>query len=357
MARALKEECGEIHRIGSLHEKWNVGLRFKRTFFKHFVGERYALERSPRALMSYAAEVADRLKGTDADVVFSPGTIPICYLNTQTPIVFWTDATVAGVVDFYPAFSDLCKESLDDLHKMEQAALSTCRLAIYSSEWAAATAIKNYAVDSSKVKVVPFGANVDCSRDLESIRAIVSRKRKDVCKLLFIGTEWNRKGGDIALEIVRSLNEKGLRTELTVVGCNVEGAVPDFVSSTGRVSKRTLEGRTTIDRLYAESHFLILPSRADCVPVVIAEANSYGVPVISSTVGGISTAIRDGVNGFAFPHSDQFVEHASGVICGLMENVSEYQELTRRSFDEYKQRLNWKTSARQVHKLLQGILD
>jgi hypothetical protein len=141
MARALEEECGEIHRIDSLHDKWNVDLRFKRIFFKRFLGKRYALERSPRVLTSYAAEVAARLRGTDADVIVSPGTIPICYLDTAAPIAFWTDATVAGVIGFYPSFSNLCKESLGDLHQMEQAALSACRLAIYSSEWAAATAI------------------------------------------------------------------------------------------------------------------------------------------------------------------------------------------------------------------------
>jgi glycosyltransferase involved in cell wall biosynthesis len=307
--------------------------------------------------MSCAAEVASRLKKTDADVVFSPSTIPICYLNTKTPIAFWTDATVAGVVGFYPHYSNLCKESLDDFHKMEQAALSNCRLAIYSSDWAAATAINKYQVDSSKVKVVPFGANVDCSRALENIREIVSRKRADVCKLLFLGTEWYRKGGDIAVAVLRSLNEKGLRAELTIVGCDVEGTAPDSVSAKGFVSKRTREGQATIDRLFAESHFLVLPSRADCVPVAIAEANSYGVPVISSNVGGITTAVRDGVNGFALPHSDRFVEDASSIIRKYMGSPADYQCLAEQSFGEYTQRLNWKTSARRVHELLQGVLN
>jgi glycosyltransferase involved in cell wall biosynthesis len=43
---------------------------------------------------------------------------------------------------------------------------------------------------------------------------------------------------------------------------------------------------------------LILPSRLDGRPLVISEANSFGVPVIASDVGSISEEIIDGENGF-----------------------------------------------------------
>lgn len=100
----------------------------------------------------------------NVDVVFSPGTIPIAHLKTNYPIVFWADATFAGMIDFYPSFSNLCSRSIRDGNRMEQAALSKCSLAIYSSEWAAKTALDNYDVNPQKVKVVPFGANISCDR-------------------------------------------------------------------------------------------------------------------------------------------------------------------------------------------------
>jgi glycosyltransferase involved in cell wall biosynthesis len=240
---------------------------------------------------------------------------------------------------------------------MEQAALSNCRLAIYSSDWAAETAMNAYQVDAAKVKVVPFGANVESVRDLNDIRIIVAQRRTDVCKLLFIGTEWYRKGGDTAVDITGSLNAMGLKTELTVLGCHIKGSVPDFVSPKGFVSKKTSKGRTLIDRLFAESHFLLLPSRADCVPVVIAEANSFGVPVVASDVGGISTAVRDDLNGYVLSSAEQFVPHACSVILKSMESLSAYRELAIRSFGEYTERLNWQTAGRRVHELLENILD
>ena len=357
MGKALEKQCGEVIHIGPLRKHRDNVLRAKQVFYTNVMRKRYIEDRASKVLKSYADQVSAHLKDARVDVVFSPGTIPICYLESSAPIVFWTDATVAGVIDFYPAWSDLCHESLRDANRMEQAALSNCRLAIYSSDWAAETAINAYQVDADKVKVVPFGANVESVRNLNDIRIIVAQRRTDVCKLLFIGTEWYRKGGDIAVDITGSLNAMGLKTELTVLGCHIKGSVPDFVSPKGFVSKKTSKGRTLIDRLFAESHFLLLPSRADCVPVVIAEANSFGVPVVASDVGGISTAVRDDLNGYVLSSAEQFVPHACSVILKSMESLSAYRELAIRSFGEYTERLNWQTAGRRVHELLENILD
>ena len=107
-----------------------------------------------------------------SDVVFSPGTIPIAYLRTEKPIVFWKDSTFAGMIDFYSEFSNLCTEIIENKNKMEQLALSKCRLAIYSSKWVASTATQNYDVDPAKVKVVLFGANISCKRNFQDIKQL-----------------------------------------------------------------------------------------------------------------------------------------------------------------------------------------
>jgi hypothetical protein len=97
--------------------------------------------------------------------------------------------------------------------------LSRCKLAIFSSEWGAQSAIDHYNFDPSKLKVVPFGANLECDRRLDDIRKIVDARPIDKCKLLFVGLEWINKGGDVAYQVAKELNRSGIRAELTVVGC------------------------------------------------------------------------------------------------------------------------------------------
>jgi glycosyltransferase involved in cell wall biosynthesis len=69
----------------------------------------------------------------------------------------------------------------------------------------------------------------------------------------------------------------------------------------GFIPKNTKTGQALLESLLADAHFLVLPTRADCVPVVIAEANSVGLPVVTSNVGGIPTVVRTDVNGAMFP--------------------------------------------------------
>ena len=199
---------------------------------------------------------------------------------------------------------------------MEKTALQKSKLAIYSSEWAAQTAIEYYQADPAKVQVVPFGANIESSKTLYEVKDLIELRPLNPCKLLFIGVDWFRKGGDIALKVAQELNNLGLSTELTVIGSQpiVEGSLPSFVKPLGFISKSSREGQEKIHQLIGESHFLILPSLADCSPIVLCEANSLGVPCLSTKVGGIPTIIRTGLNGATFDKAADISEYCKYVI-------------------------------------------
>ena len=336
--------------IGNLRARPGRYFWGKRWFYARR-SKHYDMERDPLLLRCYARQVRAALSDIAADVVFSPGTIPIAYLKTEKPIVFWTDATFAGMIDFYGYVSNLCRETIRDGNKMEQSALSRSRLAIYSSDWAAQTAINYYRVDPRKVRVVPFGANVDGDRDWQTVEAVVSRKALDRCQLLFIGVDWLRKGGDKALSVAARLNQKGMPTTLHVVGCTPPVSVPRWVTVHGFVSKHSEEGRRQLDRLFNESHFLILPSRAECYGIVLSEASSFGLPSLATNVGGIPTAIRNGVNGYMFPLDADDDEYADYVL-GVMASRETYQRLALTSFKEYSERLNWSSIGNNVSQLI-----
>ena len=350
--RALQTSGFQVEIIGSLKYEFVFVYKAKEVLYTKILSKTYKMLWDPLLLNRFAAQVERALASINCDVVFSIWTNPIAYLRTEKPIVFWGDATFAGLMGFYPSYSNLCAETIRDGNRAEQLALSKCRLAIYSSEWAANTAIQNYDVDPAKVKVVPFGANIECNRTLEDIKLIVKSKSFDACKLLFIGVDWFRKGGDLALQVAAQLNRRGIKTELHIVGCNPLVSLPGFAKQYGFISKKTEEGRRLLDRLMAESHFFILPSRADCSPVVIPEASSFGLPVLAARVGGIPTAVRDGKNGQTFP-LDAGPERYCDYIERLMSSKREYYDLALSSFAEYSERLNWSTASRKVYSLIQ----
>lgn len=101
----------------------------------------------------------------------------------------------------------------------------------------------------------------------------------------------------------------------------------------------------------AEAHFLILPTRADCATMVFAEANAFGVPCLSTEVGGTGTLIRNGVNGQLFdPAAPARVWR--DYILDLWSDSERYTELALSSFDEFAGRLNWRTACSAVADML-----
>lgn len=240
---------------------------------------------------------------------------------------------------------------------MEKLSLEKCKLAIYASDWAAQTAIEYYDADPNKVKVIPFGANIDRLRTFDEIKALIKARPAHQCKLLFLGVDWYRKGGDIALKVAEELNNLGLDTELTIVGCQpiIEGILPSFVKSLGYINKSSVGGKDRIDRLIAESHFLIVPSRAECYGVVFCEANSLGVPCLSTKVGGIPSIIKSNINGQLFA-PEHYVAECCDYIINLLATDRDYHNLALSAFHEYESRLNWRVAGRQVKNLLETIV-
>ena len=359
ISQSLKNQSMDLDYLGPLEEKSMLRLlqKCKSGYYKIFHNTHYEKDSDLLILKNYAHQISKMLAVTNADIVFSATIGPIVYLECSHPIVFWADATCAGLVDFYPQYNNLCQESIQSWHMMEKLALEKCKLAIYASDWAAQTAIEYYGADPAKVKVVPFGANIDSHKTLSEIKDLIKARPSNRCKLLFLGIDWYRKGGDVAFKVAEELNNLGLDTELTVVGCEpiIEGSVPSFVKSLGFISKSTNEGKERIDRLIAESHFLILPSRAECYGVVFCEANSLGVPCLASNVGGIPTIIKKDLNGNSFDLKDDISKYCDYIL-KLFSNYSSYENLATSAFHEYESRLNWKVAGQKVKSLLETIL-
>jgi glycosyltransferase involved in cell wall biosynthesis len=358
IAQSLKSQSLSLDYIGPLEDKLLCRLiqKYKRHYYGIF-NQRYLKNPAPYFLKDYAKQIANKLLKTHVDIVFSASANPISYLDCKQPIVFWADASFAGLLNSYPEYSNLCQESIRDWHRVEQLAHQKCNLAIYSSDWAAQAAIEHYNVDPEKVHVVPFGANIESNKTTEEIKDLIESRPSNQCKLLFLGVDWFRKGGDIALKVADGLNKLGLRTELTVVGCQpiVNGSLPSFVRPLGFISKATPEGKEKINRLIAESHFLILPSIAECYGVVFCEANSLGLPCISKRVGGIPTIIKNDLNGRLFDQDCDPIEY-SQYIYNLFMNYSQYKDLALSAFHEYDSRLNWNVAGQTVKELLTTLL-
>lgn len=355
--RGLEQAGCRVLPVGPLTRPSSLAIQAKRTLHRFAPVGTYIPERDPRVGRAYAAQAEAILRSADVDLVFSPGTIPIAYITISQPLVFWTDATFAAMRGFYPGFFNLSKTTIQAGQRMEQLALDRADLALYSSEWAAASAREDYGANPAKVKVVPFGANLEDEPAPDAITRFIETRPADRCRLLFMGVEWERKGGDVAVEVVRELNQSGLPTTMSVIGCDpaVPADLRHCVDVIGFVDKGTAAGSRQIESELERAHFLILPSQADCSPLVLCEANAYGVPSVTTDVGGIPTIVRDGVNGIILEGGAPPASFAEAILERLSPRES-YRRLALASYAEYRSRLNWAASGQRVAHLLEKLL-
>lgn len=74
--------------------------------------------------------------------------------------------------------------------------------------------------------------------------------------------------------------------------------------------------------------------------MVFPEANSYGVPVITTRTGGVSGVVREGINGHLL-EIEATDEAYANLIWKIWSNRDEYNRLRTTSRAEYDTVLNW----------------
>lgn len=324
-------------------------------YFKRVKGEIYSSRFDMAAAKRYARIINRRLP--DGTYILSPNTIFLAHTKQNLKKILYTDATFLNLLNFYPGFSRLTKECLEEGIKIDQLAIANADILIYTSQWAADSAINEYKADPSKVFILPFGANLDFTPSREEIKKIVSQRSLQThVNLLFLGVVWTRKGVDYAVEVTEKLNSIGIPATLHISGIDIfpENSNRKYIVDHGYLSKATQHGQKKITRLLAQSNFLIMPSLADCTPVSFSEANAFGLPCLTTNVGGHSSIIENGVNGIMFDR-EVFVESTINYISNLREENNKYQELCFSSFEKYMEKLNWNTIGDKVSKLIKSI--
>ena len=315
-------------------------------------GKRYNYRHSKMVSKSYARFFTKKLSQKKYDYIIAPaGSCEIAHLNTGIPIIYISDTTLKCSINYHKALSNLLwfseKESMDT----EKRALEKSKHIIVSSEWAADSVIKDFSIASKKVSVWPLGANLLEVPDGDYI--FKNRKKDSQCKLIFIGVNWESKGGAIACSVLDELLKNNIKATLTIVGCNVpEKFKNENIINIPFIYKDTEEGKKQFVSLLLNSDFLLFPSRYEAFGIVCCEASAFGVISIASNTGGVGGAVKEGINGFLINSNDQGVGYAKKII-DLLNNPQYCDEVRHKARKLYEEKLNWKSWTENLKQILQ----
>ncbi|MGF1519766.1 MAG: glycosyltransferase family 4 protein [Nodosilinea sp.] len=357
IAEMLEKAGAELAYLGPLHQCKVPITRLKWLYYQRR-GQSYYSPVEPWVSRHYARQLEAQLEHSTADLLLCPeNAIPLAQVRSTLPTVLWTDALLGSLVDFYPYLTNLCPETRRRLFQVEGEALQRCDRVILTSEWAAQSAMALYDLPRDKIRIIPRGASRPQDLTQPQLETIITQRPAAPCRLLFIGVNWQRKGGPMALEVARLLNQQGLDTELWVVGCQPSGIaeLPSFVRPYGFIDRATAAGEAQFADLLSSAHFLIFPTQADTFGVAICEANAAGLPCVAAAVGGIPTVLQADTNGRAFDPTATAADYAA-YIAALMVDYPRYQHLALSAWQHYCQHLSWSAAQQTAWGYLQELV-
>lgn len=199
------------------------------------------------------------------------------------------------------------------------------------SEWAKASLCEDYGCKPEDVAVVPPGIDLSLFRPGE--------RGGGLPRFLFVGGDFARKGGDLLLRVHRERLQG--KAELDLVTTAAVEPSPGV-----RVHRGLRANSPGLLRLYSECDAFVLPTRADCLPLVCLESLSAGLPLVATRVGGIPDCVREGETGHLVDPDD--AERLGDVLEALALDPARRERMSRAARAEAERRYDARKTARDL---------
>jgi glycosyltransferase involved in cell wall biosynthesis len=355
MAEALKRNIGDVTKFRAPSVSYiSLPLKIFSKIKRILQLGKFDYQHSLILSKAYAQALEKIIKSSDFDLIFAPAASSlIAFLKTDIPIVYVSDTTFANMINYYPGFTGLTKRSVIEGNEVERLALNNATLCLFSSEWALKSAMEFYSQPEKKLHFIPMGANIESHSTNIPLR---QDSEDNCCRLLFLGVNWERKGGNVAIDCLKSLHSRGVRAKLTICGCEPSGKIDTTdVELIPFLDKNNPDDFKKFESILFKTDFLILPTRAECFGIVFCEASAYGIPSIAYDTGGVSSAIKNGINGYLLPIEAQGSDFAE-IIEKVYSDKDAFLSLKRSSRKFFEEILNWDAWAKSALKHVNEIL-
>lgn len=166
------------------------------------------------------------------------------------------------------------------------------------SQWAADSLVKDYGIPPEKIEIIPPG--IDLAAWAREPGSGPQASSIDV-RLLFVGGDFKRKGGEVLLEMIQAGALPGCSVDIVTN----DPSVAAHESKTIRVHNSISANTTQLRALFTQADIFVLPTFGDTLGIALIEAQAAGLPVISSEMAGIPEVVSHGITGLLTAPGDR----------------------------------------------------
>lgn len=173
--------------------------------------------------------------------------------------------------------------------ELERKCFEAARYVAPWSHWAAASVVRDYGIASEKVTAIHPPIPIDWLKVPGRAPALPGVER---ARLLFVGNDFKRKGGEELLEVFREHFQE--KAELHIVS----GAEIDLQGTKNVYVHRGVKALSAeLAELYQKADVFVLPTKEECFGLVFMEAMAAGLPCVGTDVMAVPEMVRDGETG------------------------------------------------------------
>jgi len=228
-----------------------------------------------------------KVRASQRLVVLTDGNI---VLSAAAPAIAATDAAYA---------SEAARAAI---FKREQQVYDRADIVVTLSERVAQSCVEDFGVPADRARTMYAGPNLDITT-LPSNSPI---PRDVPPTILFVGRQWQRKGGDLLIRAFVRVRREVPEARLVIIGPRTLETSCEGVEFLGLVDKSTPSGWARLARAYVEASVFCLPSRFEGFSIAVLEAMAFARPCVTLRFPWMnSEMVEDGVTGFAIEGEDE----------------------------------------------------
>jgi alpha-maltose-1-phosphate synthase len=200
------------------------------------------------------------------------------------------DGNLAGSVSSGFNMAGVSSRRIDAALRYEEQVAHQMSAVFTMSDYLRQSFIRDYHLPPERVFNVGAGVSLDSL-------PTVSPKDYTAPRILFIGIEFERKGGYPLLKAFKIVRNSIPTAELHIVGPEKLEHVPEGVVFHGRLSKKDPSQNAKLESLFRECNLFVLPSLYEPFGIAPLEAMLYRIPCILTDAWAFREFIKPGITG------------------------------------------------------------
>ena len=254
------------------------------------------------------------------------------------PVISYHDGNLATLLQSPYGYPKIGARHIRSTLEYERQLYKKLRLIFPMSEWLADSFVRDNGVN--RKRVFPVGAGINLSR----VRP-VQNKSYDAPRILFVGKDFQRKGGPDLLAAFQKVRATVKTAELTIVGPELDDPPPG-VRCVGFLSKADSAG---LDRLldeYERASIFVMPSLYEPFGIAFAEAMAHRLPCIGTNICAMPEIVSHSRTGFLVPPRDPAA--LASRILELLDSPGQCRDFGDRGYQRYAESFTWRAVTKRM---------